>query len=69
MAFMMLMTVWSLVALTTPLVKSFLGKAGPLSPDAVTSGICGIVLLAMTFGLILQALRTLPGKTRATRGA
>ncbi|MCI0499649.1 MAG: carbon starvation protein A [Planctomycetales bacterium] len=60
MIFMMAMTLWSLIALTIPFLKSLLNPGTePISRDVLISGVCGIVLLVLGVVLILEAARTL----------
>ncbi len=70
MLFMMVMTLWSLVMLIIPFVRSLLststlgdGQAQAAGPDVAISGICGIVLLLLSVLLIIDSARTL-WKTR-----
>lgn len=70
MVFMMTMTLWSLVTMTTPFLKSLAaGRAGQVGADTVISGTCGIILLILTFGLVWHALRAFLAGARAKRGA
>jgi len=60
MAFMMVMTVWSLVTLTAPFVKSVPRLAGgSVGSDVVISGVCGLVLLGLSLALSVEAARAL----------
>ncbi|MFA4991589.1 MAG: carbon starvation CstA family protein [Candidatus Omnitrophota bacterium] len=60
MLFMMVMTVWSLVNLITPfagLVSS--GRNNNIPHDVLISGVCGIILLILSFIIVLEAIRSL----------
>jgi len=60
MIFMLVMTVWSLVNLAAPFVISVLhSTAGAQKSDVFVSGICGIILLTLSFLLIGEVVRTL----------
>ncbi|MFH1220317.1 MAG: carbon starvation CstA 5TM domain-containing protein [Candidatus Eisenbacteria bacterium] len=60
MVFMMVMTVWSLVTLTTPFYKALPSIAGGgISSDIVISGICGSILLGLSLALVWEAAKTL----------
>jgi len=60
MLFMMVMTVWSLFDLTSPFIQSLPEiMQGRIVGDILISGVCGIVLLGLSFVLIVEAARTL----------
>jgi carbon starvation protein len=61
MAFMMVMTLWSLVLHFTPLLRFLLqGFRGPgLSPDLIISGVFGLILFVLAIWLMLEALHVL----------
>ncbi|HQP91715.1 MAG TPA: hypothetical protein PLU24_03475, partial [Candidatus Omnitrophota bacterium] len=58
MFFMLVMTVWSLVNMVTVFVSSVV-RHGTISTDVLISGICGIVLLALTLMLLFEAAKCL----------
>lgn len=59
MLFMMVMTIWSLVELVIPFIRSFpVIIQGLVSPDILISGIFGTLLLVLSFTLIKEAIRT-----------
>lgn len=63
MLFMMIMTVWSLWNLVSVFVASVPDMMrGAFVADTVISGVCGIVLLCLTFILMAQAGKILLGK-------
>lgn len=67
MIFMLIMTVWSLINLITPFLISFRRSAAAAQgPDVLVSGVCGIILLILSFLLIAEVVRSLSG---ASRGA
>jgi len=55
MCFMLIMTLWSLINMTKPFLST-LGKGGlgTASVDIIIAGVCGIVLLLLSFSLILE---------------
>ncbi|MDP1854342.1 MAG: carbon starvation CstA family protein [Candidatus Omnitrophota bacterium] len=60
MLFMLSVTIWSLFNLTMPFMRFVCAGGGnKISPDALISGICGIILLVLSFILIYQAIRAL----------
>lgn len=60
MLFMLGVTIWSLFNLTMPFIRFVCAGGGDkISPDALISGICGIILLVLSFILIYQAIRAL----------
>jgi carbon starvation protein len=60
MAFMLVMTLWSLVGFTKPFLKALANPAGGgLTSDVAISGVCGTVLLALSAALVVEAGRTL----------
>lgn len=61
MLFMMAMTLWSLALLIAPFVRSLPAVAfgAGAAPNVITSGIVGIVLLALALWLIAEAAKTL----------
>jgi len=71
MIFMIGMTLWSLILLVLPFVKSLsdLLKGGMVQPDVIILGICGIILLILSTLLIFEAIKALmikPGEERKT---
>jgi hypothetical protein len=56
--FMMVMTIWSLVGMIVPFVKSLL-SAGQTGRDVIIAGICGTVLLVLGLMLIFETVRTI----------
>jgi carbon starvation protein len=60
MCFMMVITIWSLIDLTRPFLKSLpnLG-GGAVATDVVVSGVCGLVLLGLSIAMSVEAARTL----------
>ena len=60
MGFMMVITIWSLIDLTKPFLKSLpnLGAAA-VATDVVVSGVCGLVLLGLSIALSAEAARAL----------
>jgi carbon starvation protein len=64
MLFMLVVTIWSLINFIMPFMLSICsGQNNKISPDILISGICGIVLLVLTFILIWEAIRALFKKT------
>jgi carbon starvation protein len=64
MIFMMVMTIVALVLQIQPFIASWLNKlkgvqAKPLSPDAIISGICGIILLILSCLMIITSARAI----------
>ncbi|MFA5008282.1 MAG: carbon starvation CstA family protein [Candidatus Omnitrophota bacterium] len=61
MIFMFVVTIWSVIELIIPFVKSLFGAAGKFSPssDILLSGICGILLLGLSIVLIWEATQVL----------
>jgi len=61
MAFMMVVTMWSLVLQILPFLKSLPGVFGGESIvlDALISGVCGIILFALSITLLWEAIRVL----------
>ncbi len=60
MIFMLVMTVWSLVNLVTPFLVSVVRlNVGGQGPDVLAAGVCGIILLALSFLLVGEVIRTL----------
>lgn len=68
MAFMMVVTMWSLILLFTPFLSS-LAKGVLVSGDAAISGVCGIILFVLALWLVWEAFKVLVlkrfGKTKA----
>jgi len=66
MLFMLTMTLWSLISMTIPFLKSlpdiFRGK---IVPDMFISGVCGILLLFLSLMLVWEAIKTLVLKRQA----
>jgi carbon starvation protein len=60
MCFMMVVTIWSLVDLTKPFLRSLpdLG-GGAVATDVVISGVCGLILLGLSVALSVEAVRAL----------
>jgi len=60
MLFMLTMTLWSLISMTIPFLKSlpdiFQGK---IIPDVLISGVCGVLLLFLSLMLVWEAIRSL----------
>jgi carbon starvation protein len=62
MVFMLTMTLWSLILLCLPLLKSLPGLfegVVSIKPDTVISGIFGIVLLVLSIWLVFEAVNLL----------
>ena len=61
MAFMLVVTLWSLVTLTKPLIVSLpvIFRGETVKIDIVISGICGLVLLLLSLLLIKETIKTL----------
>jgi carbon starvation protein len=60
MCFMMVITVWSLVDLTKPFLRSLPNLAGgTVATDVVISGVCGLILLVLSVALSVEAARAL----------
>ena len=60
MLFMMIMTVWSLVNFVIPLFRSLPNVIqGKIAANVLTSGICGVVLLGLTFILVFETAKVL----------
>ncbi|MDD4954110.1 MAG: carbon starvation CstA family protein, partial [Candidatus Omnitrophica bacterium] len=60
MLFMLVMTTWSLVNLITPFIISLLHlSSAKIAADIIISGICGSMLLALTFLLLREAIKAL----------
>lgn len=63
MLFMLVVTVWALVGLILPMIKSWLDiTAGKFNPDILISGICGILLLVLGLSQVWIALRAVRRK-------
>jgi len=58
MAFMLVMTLWSLVLQIAPWLGAVFAGA-PASPDVAISGVCGAVLLILSVWLLVEAVRIL----------
>ena len=58
MAFMLVMTLWSLVLQIAPWLRAVLAGT-PASPDAAISGVCGSVLMILSVWLLMEAARVL----------
>ncbi len=63
MAFMLVMTLWSLVLLTLPFLRGVFHGAA-LQPDAIISGVFGVVLLGLALWLVVEAVAVLVLKKR-----
>jgi carbon starvation protein len=60
MLFMMIMTVWSLLSMIIPFIRSSSGiLQGSVSSDVLISGVCGIVLLFLSLMLLYEAVKSL----------
>lgn len=66
MLFMLVMSVWSLVTLTIPFLKSLSGIFGGvgMKPDTLISGICGIILMVLTLMLMIETIKVLTAARR-----
>lgn len=63
MLFMMIMTVWALFDLIVPFINSLPGIwQNKLNPNILFSGICGIILLVLSFTLFYEAGKSLLAK-------
>jgi carbon starvation protein len=58
MAFMLSMTLWSLVLLILPFLKALLAGAG-MKPEILVAGCCGLPLLILTLWLVYESLDVL----------
>jgi carbon starvation protein len=58
MAFMLVMTLWSLVVQIAPWLRAVASGASA-SPDVAISGVCGAVLLILSVWLLVEAVRIL----------
>jgi carbon starvation protein len=58
MAFMLVMTLWSLVLQIAPWFRALLAGT-PASPDAAISGVCGGVLMILSVWLLAESVRIL----------
>lgn len=56
MIFMLVMTLWSLITFIQPFIKNVVTGIA-LKPDMTISGICSIILLALSIVLIIEAIR------------
>ena len=65
MAFMLVMTLWSLVLQIVPFVTA-VASGTKAAPDTAISGVCGSVLLVLSVWLLVEAVRIL---SRYKRGA
>ena len=65
MIFMLVMTLWSLITLTLPFINLLPGifEGVAVKPDTMISGICGIILFALSIMLIIEAVKALVIKT------
>jgi carbon starvation protein len=61
MAFMLVMTLWSLVLQIAPWLRA-LASGASTSPDVGISGVCGAVLLVLSVWLLIEAARVLVRK-------
>ncbi len=60
MLFMLFMTIWSLINLSIPFIKSLSElTTGTILPDVMISGVCGIILLCLSLVLVWEAAKTL----------
>lgn len=60
MLFMLVMTIWSLINLITPFIISLLHLTGSkITSDILISGICGLILLALSCLLIWEVMKAL----------
>ncbi len=63
MAFMLVVTVWSLIGLIAPMAGSLPDLfAGKMAGDAVISGVCGVLLVVLSLVLVLISVRTVREK-------
>jgi len=58
MAFMLVMTLWSLVLQIAPWLRAILAGT-PASPDVAISGVCGAVLMILSVWLLAESVRIL----------
>ena len=58
MAFMLVMTLWSLVLQIAPWLRA-VASGATVSPDVTISGVCGAVLLILSVWLLVEAIRVL----------
>jgi carbon starvation protein len=63
MAFMLVMTVWSLALQIAPWLRAVASRA-EVSPDVAISGVCGVVLLILSVWLLAEAARILARRAR-----
>jgi carbon starvation protein len=69
MAFMLVMTMWSLVVQIAPWLRALAARTAA-SPDTVISGVCGSVLMILSVWLLVEAARVLSHRApRSERGA
>lgn len=60
MLFMLVVTIWSLINLSLPFMRLIcVFEVNKITPDVLISGVCGIILLFLSFILIWQAIRVL----------
>ncbi len=61
MAFMLVVTLWSLVNLTKPLIVSLpaIVRGTAVKIDIIISGVCGLILLLLSLMLIKETIKTL----------
>jgi carbon starvation protein len=66
MAFMMVMTMTALILQVIPFIRSLseMANGAAVKTDVLISGVCGIVLLGLSFVLIGEAARTLMGRRK-----
>lgn len=69
MIFMIGMTLWSLILLVLPFLKSLpdLFKGGAVQSDTIILGICGIILLILSILLIFEAIKALVVKPKTDK--
>lgn len=69
MVFMMVVTLWSLILQFLPFLKSLpdLFAGGAIKPDALISGIFGIILFVLGIWLIFEAIKVLRLKPAITK--
>jgi carbon starvation protein len=66
MIFMLVFALWALILQIKPFVTALpsLGGGVNLKPDVMISGICGVILLVLSIGLMIEAVRVLSAVRR-----
>ena len=64
MAFMLVMTLWSLVLQIVPWLKA-VSSGAAVSPDVTISGVCGAVLLVLSVWLLVETVHVLSRRAAA----